>query len=73
MPQYFHRRWNTVAKVSLFGFPFFLVALGVAGGLVARSPYMTGVNLPVEQPVAFSHAVQTGHLGPVTDTLFGNS
>ena len=63
MPQFFGRRWNAVARLSLYGSPVALAAIGLAGWLLVRSPYWTEVGVPVEQPVPFPHDVHSGRLG----------
>lgn len=55
MAQIFHRSTNVLAKVSIFGAVFFLAAVGWAVGAFVRSPYISGVGVPVQQPVPFSH------------------
>ena len=63
MPQVFSRGANTVSRVSMFG-GIFLVAAGLgAAWLVVRSPYVTAVGTPVEQPVPFSHKHHVGDDG----------
>jgi hypothetical protein len=63
MPQIFHRSTNTLAKVSIFGAIFFLFGfLGICD-FVNRSPYVTRVNVAVEQPVPFSHKHHVDQLG----------
>ncbi|MDB6124980.1 MAG: Chaperone protein HtpG [Pedosphaera sp.] len=63
MPQLFHRRSNTIARVSILA----VVLLVTAGGWLLHasfwSPYMTKVNVPIEQPVPFSHEHHYGGLG----------
>jgi hypothetical protein len=63
MPQIFHPSLNTVAKVILFGGVFILAAVYVVLVALFRSPFATGVNAPVEQPVPFSHEHHVGGLG----------
>jgi hypothetical protein len=63
MAQLFHPAANTIAKVSLIA----LVAapptlLGVAAS-VSRSPYNTKVNVPLDQPIPFSHEHHSTELG----------
>lgn len=54
--------WNNIFRCVLFGGPMGVIAL-VGGAMhVARSPAMTGVNTPVEQPLPFSHAHHAGDL-----------
>jgi hypothetical protein len=63
MPQYFGPRWNPIARLSFYGAPVALLLAGVAAALAARSPYWSGRNATVEQPVPFSHEVHSGRLG----------
>jgi hypothetical protein len=63
MPQIFHPAFNAVARATIFGF---LLALGgtvYAGARLYRSSYATGVDLPLEQPVQFSHRHHVQALG----------
>src|SRR3954447_15046209 len=55
MPQIFRRRSNSVARASILA-AVLLLSLG-GWGLYAVwwSPYTTRVNVPIEQPVPFSH------------------
>ena len=63
MPQIFHPSTNTISRVSIAGVIIVLgVAGAVAGGLF-ESTYLTGVRVPQEQPVPFSHAHHVGGLG----------
>ena len=63
MPQIFHPSLNTIAKVILFGGVFILAIVWVFLIALFRSPFATGVNAPVEQPVPFSHEHHVGGLG----------
>jgi hypothetical protein len=63
MPQIFHRSFNTISKVTIFGFILFLAALGWLVALLTRSAYATGVEVAVDQPVPFSHQHHVGGLG----------
>jgi hypothetical protein len=63
MSQLFHRSTNTFSRVSLFGAAFIVAGLLAAAGFVARSPYETGVGVPIEQPVPFSHKHHVGDDG----------
>lgn len=62
MPQYFRPRWNAVARITLYGAPLLLVALAWGATRLSRSPYVTGTNQPIQQPVPFSHEVHVGGL-----------
>jgi hypothetical protein len=63
MAQIFHRSTNTISKVSIFGAVFFLAALGWVALTLARSPYSTGAQVALNQPIPFSHEHHAGHLG----------
>ncbi|MGB7844289.1 MAG: cytochrome c3 family protein [Candidatus Acidiferrum sp.] len=63
MAQIFHRSFNFISRLSLFGLVF-LVGLALAGMLVvARSPYMTNQLVTRDQPVQFSHKHHVGDDG----------
>ena len=63
MPQIFHRSTNTIARVSIVGLMLTAgVAAAVAGGFF-ESTYLTGVAVPREQPIPFSHEHHAGELG----------
>src|SRR3989338_3279370 len=63
MAQVFHRSTNTISKASIFGFVFLLG--GAAWGLqtLNRSDYITQANVPLTQPVPFSHKHHVGGMG----------
>ena len=63
MPQIFHRSFNTISKVTLFGAVFFLTALGWVAWVMARSSYVTNIGVTHEQPVPFSHEHHVTGLG----------
>src|SRR5262245_50132007 len=63
LPQIFHRSFNTVSKVTIFGAVFFLSALGVAMAIYARSSYATDVDIIRDQPIPFSHEHHVSVLG----------
>jgi hypothetical protein len=63
MAQIFHPSTNTIARVTIFGAVFFLAGLLGLGWLAVRSTWATGVGVPVEQPVPFSHEHHVGGLG----------
>src|SRR5262249_46001407 len=63
MPQIFHRSFNTLSKVSIFGALFILAALGWMLGIIYRSPYVTAAETARVQPVPFSHQHHAGQLG----------
>jgi hypothetical protein len=63
MPQIFHRSFNTISKVSLFGAVFIVAALGWVAWVLGRSAYVTNAGITYQQPVPFSHAHHVGELG----------
>jgi hypothetical protein len=63
MPQIFHRSFNTVSKVSIFGAVFILAGAGWAFARWSRSDYVTGVGVALDQPVPFSHQHHVAGLG----------
>jgi Cytochrome c7 and related cytochrome c len=63
MGQIFHRRSNTIARASILGLVIFVTLGGWGLYAVWWSPYMTKVNIPIEQPVPFSHEHHYGGLG----------
>jgi hypothetical protein len=63
MPQIFHRSFNTLSKVSIFGAVFFLAGLGWALAVFYRSSYVTESHIAYVQPVPFSHQHHAGQLG----------
>ena len=63
MAQIFHPSTNTIAKATIFGAVFIVAAIFVVGAVLVRSPYWTDVNVPVAQPVQFSHEHHVSGLG----------
>jgi hypothetical protein len=63
MPQIFHRSFNTLSKVSIFGGLFILAGLWWALLVIYRSPYVTAASTAYLQPVPFSHQHHVGKLG----------
>jgi ferredoxin len=63
MPQIFHPSTNTFSRVSIFGAVFFIAGLAWVLATIFRSPYATKVDVPVEQPVPFSHEHHVSGLG----------
>ena len=63
MARLFHRSTNTLARVSIFGFVFLLVALAVVTVSIGRSSYITNVGVAQGQPVPFSHEHHVSGLG----------
>lgn len=63
MPQIFHPSTNTISRVSIAGGVGLLAVLAAVGGGLFDSSYLTGVGVPREQPIPFSHAHHVGGLG----------
>jgi hypothetical protein len=63
MAQIFHRSFNTISKVTIFGAVFILAGAGWAWARYIRSSYATGVGVAREQPVPFSHQHHVSGLG----------
>jgi hypothetical protein len=63
MAQIFHRSFNTLSRVSIFGAAFVIAALAVVVGEIIRSPYLTEVGVVREQPVLFSHKHHVAGIG----------
>jgi hypothetical protein len=63
MPQIFHRRSNTIARVSILGSVLLVCFLGWTLYAVYWSPYTTLVQVPLSQPVPFSHKHHYAGLG----------
>ncbi|NDQ58603.1 MAG: cytochrome c3 family protein [Acidipila sp.] len=63
MTQVFKRSANTLSRFSIYGFAFFVIAMGAVIYAVNKSPYLTDVNVIRDQPVPFSHKHHAGELG----------
>jgi hypothetical protein len=63
MPQIFHHSTNTLAKLSIFGGVFILLAAIWAVAEINRSSWNTGQWVEREQPVQFSHKHHSGDDG----------
>ncbi len=63
MPQIFHRSFNTISRLTIFGAVFILAFLGWCMAVVARSSYVTNVGIIRSQPVPFSHEHHANGLG----------
>jgi hypothetical protein len=63
MAQIFHPAMNTVARASIFGAIFFLLAATWVAAEIYTSPYFTDVNVARDQPVPFSHEHHVNGLG----------
>jgi len=63
MPQIFHRSFNTISRLTIFGALFVVAGLFWAGNIYVRSDYVTGVGEAREQPVPFSHQHHVAGLG----------
>lgn len=63
MAQLFKPGANTLATLSLFAGAAAPFALFLTGSQITRSPYNTKVDVPLDQPVPFSHAHHALELG----------
>jgi hypothetical protein len=63
MPQIFHHSTNTLAKLSIFGALFILLAAMWVLAEINRSSYNTGQYIERQQPVQFSHKHHSGDDG----------
>lgn len=63
MPQIFHRSFNTISRLTIFGAVFILAFLGWCLAVLARSSYVTNVGITRDQPIQFSHKHHVGDLG----------
>ncbi len=63
MAQIFHPSANTFSRVSLFGALFIIVGLLFLLAAVNRSPWVTGAQVPREQPIQFSNERHVGGNG----------
>ena len=63
MSQVFHPSANTVAKASLFGVLALLAGALLVSYSYVRSAWATDVDVPVQQPVQFSHEHHVAGLG----------
>ena len=63
MAQIFRKSSNSLARVSLCGAVVFFFGFWGVVYAVYRSPYTTGVNVPLAQPAPFSHKHHVAGLG----------
>jgi hypothetical protein len=63
MPQIFHRSFNTLSLVSIYGAVFLLAGAGYALAVFVRSSYATNVGIAPQQLVPFSHQHHVNELG----------
>jgi hypothetical protein len=63
MPQAFRPRSNLIFRSAIFGVFFFLAALAWVLAVLFRSPFITRVNVPIEQPTLFSHDLHVKGVG----------
>jgi hypothetical protein len=63
MSQVFHRSTNTLSRVSIFGFLFFVAAMGWFVQEINRSSYVTEAYVARTQPVPFSHKHHVDGMG----------
>jgi hypothetical protein len=55
MAQVFSKSANVHARVTIFGFVVLVCGAGWATSTIYWSPYTTEVNVPLQQPIPFSH------------------
>jgi Cytochrome c7 and related cytochrome c len=63
MAQLFKRRANALARLALVGVPLLVIGTAFTLFAFARSDFWTRVEVPMEQPVPFSHQHHVGGLG----------
>lgn len=63
MPQIFHRSFNVISRLTIFGFLGFVALLAWVVYIMVRSPNTTDAYIALEQPIPFSHAHHAGQLG----------
>ncbi|MFL6514591.1 MAG: cytochrome c3 family protein [Chthoniobacterales bacterium] len=63
MAQLFKRRANAIAKATVIGIPLLGLSTWATMFAYSRSEFWTRVNVPMEQPVPFSHQHHVGGLG----------
>ncbi len=63
MAQIFHRSFNTISRLTIFGAAFLVAFLGWAMLVMARSSYVTNTGITRDQPVPFSHKHHVNDLG----------
>lgn len=63
MPQGYGPRSNFISRVFIFGAVFFIAGLVWVLAIFFRSPFVTRVDLPVEQPLPFPHDLHVTGLG----------
>lgn len=61
--QVFHPAFNTIARGSIIGGVLLLTLLLMSAAKINTSPYISGVNVTVQQPVPFSHQHHVAGLG----------
>ena len=63
MPQIFHRSFNVLSRLSIFGSIFLLAFAAWAVWVLLQSSYWTNVGIARTQPIQFSHAHHVNGLG----------
>lgn len=63
MPQIFHPRADTIARLVLLAIPILPVLAVLLAYALMRSPYVTSQGITPDQPVPFSHQHHVGGLG----------
>jgi hypothetical protein len=62
MPQIFRRRANTLARTGIAVLILVVGGLSLIAAGVMRSPYVTTVGIPRQQPIPYSHKLHVGTL-----------
>src|SRR5512145_1884206 len=63
MAQIFHRSFNVISRLTIYGALFVMAFLAWLIGTLDRSPYLTNADTVREQPVQFSHKHHVSGLG----------
>jgi hypothetical protein len=63
MSQIFHPATNTLSRATIFGAVFLIAGLIAIFAVLVRSSHATGEDIPIEQPVPFSHEHHVAGLG----------
>src|SRR4026207_1403216 len=63
MAQIFRRRANALARMGVTAAILLIGGLSLIALGVMRSPYVTSVGIPRQQPIPYSHKLHVGQLG----------
>lgn len=63
MPQIFHHSTNALARATIFGAVFILLAALWVTASISRSSWNTGQSVEIQQPIQFSHKHHVGDDG----------